>query len=212
MRMACEARPQLAGNGMAVGITAVFIGYLSVWLPGPAAGLQFIGVEMGEWIKFLGVGPIRNLFYLPPITVGAAMALLSATWRNGRWQTWAWRATAVFISLLAFPALEDVTGQFRSEYTPRVWLIGGVVLLVLLASVLSQRQLAARGRSVIYLLTAVVAIVGAFLPTWLYTAVLPIVEQVIGQSLGMGFGVWLTALGHAIIGVVALWQLKRLQL
>ena len=36
--------------------TVILVGYLVVWLPGPAAGLQFIGVELGEWIKFLGVG------------------------------------------------------------------------------------------------------------------------------------------------------------
>jgi hypothetical protein len=68
--------------------TAVFIAYLMVWLPGPAAGLSLLGVEMAEWIKFMGMGPTRNWFYLPPITLGLMLALWTVGWANGRWQTW----------------------------------------------------------------------------------------------------------------------------
>ena len=36
-----------------LGLTAIFIGYLTVWLPNELAGLAFLGVEIGEWVKFL---------------------------------------------------------------------------------------------------------------------------------------------------------------
>ena len=48
-------------NLLLLGFTAVFIGYLSVWLPGPAAGLSFLGVELGEWIKFMGSLLLLNI-------------------------------------------------------------------------------------------------------------------------------------------------------
>jgi len=35
------------------GFTAILLGYLLVWLPHEAAGLSFIGIELGEWVKFL---------------------------------------------------------------------------------------------------------------------------------------------------------------
>ena len=103
-----------------VGFTAVFSAYFLVWLPGPAAGLRFIGLELGEWVKFLGMGSSRNWFYAPPITLGLMLAVLTVSWSNARWQTWAMRGLAAAVSLLAFPAYEDITGQFRHEYMPRV--------------------------------------------------------------------------------------------
>ena len=57
------------------GFTVALAGYFMVWLPQPAAGLSFIGLDIGEWIKFLPqvqsgeAGINRNAFYLPPITL-----------------------------------------------------------------------------------------------------------------------------------------------
>ena len=100
------------------GLTAVFVGYFAVWLPGPAAGLRLIGLELGEWIKFLGVGQSRDLFYAPPILLGLIMVLLTAGWDNRRWQTWLFRLLAIGVSLLAFPAVAAITTEPRSEWLP----------------------------------------------------------------------------------------------
>ena len=80
--------------------TAIFIGYLMVWLPGPSAGLQFLGIEMGEWTKFFGLGAKRNWFYLPPLTLALMLLFFTAGWENGRTQTWLFRGVAVAVSLL----------------------------------------------------------------------------------------------------------------
>ncbi|MFZ0547082.1 MAG: hypothetical protein WAM60_16675, partial [Candidatus Promineifilaceae bacterium] len=63
-----------------VGFTFILAGYLMVWLPQPVVGLSLLGVEMGEWVKFLpqiqaGLLPDRNLFYLPPILLGLMMVV-----------------------------------------------------------------------------------------------------------------------------------------
>ena len=116
---------------LSLGFTAIFIGYLSVWLIGPGAGLSFLGVEMGEWFKFLGLGARRDLFYLPPVTLGLLLAIWTVTWpQQGGfdWRAWAVRALAVLVSLLAFPAIEDISGPVREQYTTRVILIGMVIV------------------------------------------------------------------------------------
>lgn len=191
------------------GLTAVFIGYLSVWLPGPAAGLQLLGVELGEWIKFLGVGAIRDLFYLPPIILGLMLVWLTMGWENGRWQTWLMRGLALLVSLLTFPALEDITGASRSEYLLRVALIGLVGLTVVLAALFGGK-LVAKWAWLPWVLLAVLGIVGAALPLWYYVSqVQPYVAGVLGVPVGVGWGLILYTMGCLGITAVSLWQLKR---
>ena len=36
-----------------LGFTIILLGYFMVWLPNRLAGLSFIGLEIGEWVKFL---------------------------------------------------------------------------------------------------------------------------------------------------------------
>ena len=196
--------------GLVGGITAVFLGYLSIWIPGPAAGLQFMGVEVGEWLKFLGVGPIRNVFYFPPITLGSIIILFSLGWSNKRFQTWIWRLIGCGISLLSFPALEDITGATQGEYFPRIWMIGFVFMLFGLVTLLGFLDKSKVAFSLAYLLIALMGIVGAAYPTWLYNAIRPTVSLVMGNQIGIGFGVWLNGVGHAIVTIVALYKLSKI--
>ena len=192
---------------ISLGLTAVFVGYFSVWLPGPSAGLQFIGLEMGEWIKFLGVDMSRNLFYLPPITLGLLMVLWTAFWSNLRWQTWVLRGLAVLVSLLSFPAWEDFRGPSQIEYMPRIWMIGVVVTAVILTA--AWRQFAPKKTRFAWLLMAMIGVLGAILPFWIYTAVIPAVEQILQMSLGIGLGVILNGVGHLLVTAVSLKKLAQ---
>ncbi len=106
------------------GMTAVLVGYFAVWLPGPAAGLRLIGLELGEWIKFLGVG------------FGAQSVLLAAdpAWSDygsalGRLDQRPMAdvgisGLALLVSLLAFPAVAAITMEPRSEWLVRITAIG----------------------------------------------------------------------------------------
>ncbi|MBE2220352.1 MAG: hypothetical protein IAF02_02370, partial [Anaerolineae bacterium] len=182
----------------------VFIGYLSVWLPGPAAGLQFLGLELGEWIKFLGVGAIRDLFYLPPIILGLMLAVLTMGWENGRWQTWMMRGLALLVSLLAFPAFEDVVGNYRSQYLLRVALIGLVGLTVVLAA-LFGKKLVTKWAWLPWVLLSVLGLVGAALPLWYYLSqVRPYVSGVLGVPVGVGWGLILYTAGCLVITAVSM--------
>ena len=187
------------------GLTAVFIAYFLIWLPGPAVGLQFVGVEIGEWIKFLGVGLGRNWFYLPPITLGLMLALVTLTWPPRRWQNWAMRGLAIAVSLLSFPAIEAIRFEASSEWRLRLLLIGGVALMAVL-TVLAERW--TRPGWLPWLFLAVLGIVGAVFPFWFYGQVRPLVVQAIGLPVGIGPGVWLNGAGHFLVTALAIQRLK----
>jgi hypothetical protein len=191
-----------------LGFTAILVGYFAVWLPGPAAGLQLIGLEIGEWIKFLGVGPRRDLFYLPPITLGLMLALLTVGWSNGRWQTWAMRGLAAAVSLLALPAIQSVTTEPRSEWLLRLALIGLVWLVVLGSGLLSGREQRPTPGWV-WGLMALLGLAGLVLPTWEYLAARPLVSQMLGLPVEIGLGVWLNAGGHLLVGAVSLYNWRQ---
>lgn len=198
--------------GLLAGFTAVFIGYLTVWLPGPSAGLSLIGVEMGEWLKFFGVGARRDIFYLPPITLGLGLALWTMRWDNGRWQTWAMRGLAIAVSLLAFPALADLTGGARQEYLLRVQLIGLVVVVAGLSGVGARWRKTAVFNRLPWLLLFIVGLVGGILPIWYYVGeIRPYISQIIGTSIGIGPGLWLNTLGHFLVALIGLNQLTPTQ-
>ncbi|HEX6383546.1 MAG TPA: hypothetical protein VF177_02645 [Anaerolineae bacterium] len=189
-----------------LGLTTVFVGYLTVWLPGPVAGLQLIGVEVGEWVKFLGVGQSRNLFYLPPITLGLIMAVLTAGWPNDRWQTWAMRALAIAVSLLAFPAVEAIRDEPASEWRLRLQLIGLVVVVALIIGA-GRKQWQTSFAWLPWLLLIFLGVAGALLPVRTYLWVRPVVSLALGLPVGVGLGVWLNGGGHLLVAAVSLWQL-----
>jgi len=189
-----------------VGFTAVLVGYLSVWLVGPGAGLSFLGIELGEWLKFLGLGSRRDIFYLPPVLLGGMLALWTMTWPDQDWRAWALRVLAVLVSLLAFPAIEDITGPVREQYTMRVIWIGIVVLVTLVSGFWRPQGAWLR---LPWLLIAILAAVGLLWPTWLFLDIRPYLAGLFGQPVGTGLGLWLNGLGQGAIVLVCLLELAR---
>jgi len=186
-------------------LTAILVAFFLVWLPHPAAGLSYIGLEMGEQAKFLPqvrsgeVAPDRSLFYLPPITLALMLLLLTTFWSGSRWQTWAARAVAVAVSLLALPGLEALGDPDPSEWLWRLLLIALVVLVAALTPWLSRRPARLRWGA-----AALAALAGAILPTWAYLAVRPLFAALLRQDLGAGPGVWLNLAGHLLALAIAL--------
>jgi hypothetical protein len=187
-----------------VGFTAIFIGYLLVWLPQPVAGLSFIGVEIGEWVKFLPqvrsgeIVPGRDLFYLPPITLGLMMILWTAGWPNRRWQTWVMRALAVLVALLAFPALEAIRFEPAGEWLLRLLLAAFVFVVAMLFPLTGwlPRDAVIRGS---WLVIMLLGLLGLLLPTWVFLAMRPAISELFRGEVGIGAGVWMNAAGHLAV-------------
>lgn len=188
--------------------TAILLGYWLVWLPGPVAGLQLIGLEMGEWVKFLPevrAGQInagRDLFYLPPILLGLLIALITITWPN-QWQTWLVRLLAVAVAWLAFPSLDAIRFEPRSEWLLRLVLVGGVVLVAV-----GSYWLRGKFAAALPLLLTVLALAGAILPTWAYLALRPAIINALARDVGIGPGVWLNGVGFGVAAALFLWQFR----
>lgn len=206
-------RDYLAESLLKLGFTAILLGYLLVWLPQPVVGLSFIGLELGEWVKFLPQvrsGEIiadRNLFYLPPITLSLMMILWTANWPNRRWQTWVMRGLALLVALLAFPAIEAIRDEPADQWLLRIGLIGGIVFVAFLIPLLRRlpsRKLKILSWSGICLL----ALLGLALPIWAYLSFLPAISELIGQKVGIGPGVWLNIGGNLSVVLTALYFLS----
>ncbi len=193
-----------------LGLTAIFIGYLMVWLPGSGAGLSFLGIELGEWVKFMGVGVARNLFYLPPITLALMLVTLTLLWGNGRWQSWAMRGLALLISWQVFPAIEDITGPVRHEYIPRVQWMALVLLAIVVTAVLCWAVKIETRQWLCWLFLIVLGIVGVVQPTRIYLQIQPNVAQLVGMSIGYGWGLILNGAGHLFIAGASGWQLAQM--
>ena len=185
------------------GFTLILLGYFMVWLPGRVAGLSFIGLEMGEWVKFLPqvrngeILPGRNLFYLPPITLAMLMSLTTVCWLPGRWQNWAMRGLAMLVSLLAFPSLDAIRYEPPAEWLLRLLLIGLAGLVAL-----GSRWL--RPGRVWLALWLAIGLTGAILPTWVYGAIRPVASNLFGYPIGFGPGLWLNLIGHLLLVTLTL--------
>lgn len=192
-----------------LGLTLSLVGFFLPWLAHEAAGLSFIGLEMGEQAKFLPqvrsgqIRPARSLFYLPPITVALIIILLTTRWPERRWQTWAARALAGAVSLLAFPAIEAI-GAEPEEWLWRVILIALVAGAAVLAPLLRRLS-----RPSIYALMFLLALAGASLPLWVYSEVRGAFSGLLGAPFGIGAGVWLHLGGHLLIMAMALLTIRQ---
>ncbi len=206
-------RDQLANPLLKLGFPTILLAYFLVWLPQPVVGLSFIGLEMGEWIKFIpgvqagNVSADRNLFYLPPITLGLMLLLWSSNWPNRRWKTWVMRGMAILIALLAFPAIESLLDEPSDQWFLRLIWVSVVVLLALILPVSKwlPGKLIWTGS---WSLIAILALIGLVLPSWVYIAVRPFAADIIGAAVGFGPGFWLNGLGHLFILVAAILNLR----
>lgn len=189
--------------------TFILLGYFLVWLPQPAAGLSFIGLEIAEWVKFIpkvqagNFFPSRNFFYLPPTTLAMMMAMWTAGWSNNSWRTWITRALAVLISLLVFPAFESIQGEPVSQWQIRIFFIFLVGASVVLAAYYS-RENSRLPESVPWSYFLVVGFIGLILPLWSYLAIRPLAEAIIGGHVGIGIGLVLNFIGHLLLVLLSL--------
>jgi hypothetical protein len=189
--------------------TLMLVGYLMVWLPQPVVGLSLIGLEMGEWVKFLpevqaGTLPDRNLFYLPPVLLGLMMAVWTVGWPNGRWQNWIIRGLAVLVSLLAFPAVEAIRFEPSDQWLLRIGLVGLVGVTAVLSGFMArlpQRTLPA--------LLLIFALLSLFLPTWAYLAVRPVIAELLRTEVGFGPGLLLHIVGNLLVVIAVVMLLRR---
>jgi hypothetical protein len=192
-----------------LGFTLILAGYLMVWLPQPVVGLSLLGLEMGEWVKFLpemqtGLLPDRNLFYLPPILLALMMIVWTADLPNGRWQTWALRGLAFSAAFLSFPSIEAIRDEPSDQWLLRLALIGLVGLAAILSGFLKKLP-----SKILTLLLLITAVTNIYLPGWAYLSIRPVIANLLRTDIGMGPGLILHTTGNVFIILAAVYLLAQ---
>ena len=202
--MKSKALPQIF---LKVGFTIVLLGYFLAWLPHRAVGLSFIGLEMGEWTKFLPKvqqGQYladRILFYIPPITLSLMLVFWTIDWPNNHWKTWMMRGIAILISLLASPPIESIRYESTDQWLVRLFLVSVVVLAVLLMP-LAGKLAQDRKEMIKWSTIAVLGLLGSLLPLWTYLSYRPEISSIFGSDFGIGPGLWLNTVGNLMVVAV----------
>jgi hypothetical protein len=132
------------------------------------------------------------------------LVIWTVTWSRQGWRAWLMRGLGVLISLLAFPAIEDISGPVREQYMLRIWLIALVILTALLSAFWHPQN---KLKRLPWILLASLGVIGLLLPSWIYLQVRPLASQIMGVPIGVGVGVLLNGIGHLLVVIVSLMQL-----
>ena len=181
-----------------LGIVAALAGYLGPWVDHPVAGLAILGLDLGEYVKFLtavrsgAVSFWREGFYLPLVAVSLTCSL--SAFRREFGYHWAVRALLLALAVVAALNLLPPAWTPQRMLTPEfqqqaIWL--GACLLAMICSpflALLPRWLTA---AIIGLLSGAALAI----PAWQFAQVLPGIAELYNQPLASGWGVFVLAAG-----------------
>ncbi len=183
-----------------LGALLAFLGYVGPWVDHRVAGLAILGLDLGEYVKFLpevrsgAIGLWREGFYLPLVAVSLALSLCTclppriAAIRGFHWLGW-WllqviAAIVAALNLLppAWTPQRMLTPEFQQQ---------AAALALCLAAVASGPFLAllprlVDGRWLVLLLSLWAAVV----PVQQFLAVLPEIATLYNHPLAPGWGMY----------------------
>ena len=179
-------------------VLAVLAGYLGPWVDHPVAGLAILGLDLGEYVKFLtpvrsgAVSLWREGFYLPLLAASLTGSLMA--FRRELAYPWAVRAlllaAAVVAALNLLPPAWTPQRMLTPEFQQQaLWLalcLGAMLISPFLALV--PRWLAA-------VLVAGLSLAALVLPPWQFFQVLPAIAELYNHPLAPGWGLFVMALG-----------------
>jgi hypothetical protein len=178
------------------------VGFYGPWINHPAAALTLSGVDLGEFVKFLpgvvdsSLRIARQLFYLPPLSVVASVALLIGA-RRLRYP-WPLRllvlGLAVPVSMQLLPPAWSPSSLMSAEFRLQTvavgicWLLlGGFWLLGRLPPWLSGS------------VSAVLSLAATGFSAWQFWVVKPEIDAVYGRPPSVGWGFYLCMTGLAVL-------------
>jgi hypothetical protein len=205
-----------------VGALLAFAGYVGPWVDHRVAGLVILGLDLGEYVKFLpqvraGVTSLwREGFYLQLVAVSLTLSL--CTWRTDlRWPPARGRAGYAsvlvgwtLVALQVIGAIVAALNLLPPAWTPQRMMTPefqqqAAALVLCLAAVAFGPLLALLPRRVTGVLVLLLCLPAAIVPTWQFLTVLPEIAAFYNQSLAPGWGMYVMLLGLALLGLLGGW-------
>lgn len=184
----------------------MLVGYFGPWVNHDAAGLVIMGLDLGEYVKFLPAvraGEVtlwRPGFYLPLVAV-SLMCSLSAFRFEMHYPL---PARAALLAIAAITALNLLppawtpglllTPEFRTHTA---------LMLACLGLMLISPLLALLPMTISYAVVTVVAAAAIWLPISQFLAVLPGISELYRRELSPGWGVYCSATGLVVLALSA---------
>jgi hypothetical protein len=190
-----------------VGASVVLLGYWGPWVDHAAAGLVIIGLDLGEYVKFLpevrsGVIALwREGFYLPLFTV--SLALSFHAFRRELAYHWFIQGGMVGVAMIIGLNMLPPAWSPLVLQTPE-FCLQTVAIGVCLTAALFSPFLALLPRLPIAIICALLAGAAIWLPVSGFLAVLDAIAGLYGHTLTPGWGMFVMALGLVILGGSAL--------
>lgn len=192
-----------------IGALLTLGGFFGPWVNHRVAGLVILGLDLGEYVKFLP--PVRSGelalwregFYLPPVAVSLSLSLV--LFRRELRLHWAARTLLVAVAIVAALNLLPPAWTPQRMLTPEFRIQAAALGLCLLAVAFSP-FLALLPRTVTAASIALLAL-ASLLPLWQFARVLPAIAALYNHPLTPGWGVYVLALGLAVLlaGAYGLW-------
>jgi hypothetical protein len=192
------------------GALLAFWGYVGPWVDHRVAGLAILGLDLGEYVKFLplvrsgGTSLWREGFYLPLVAVSLALSL--CTWRGDlRWrQQW---LDVTIITLQVAGAIVAALNMLPPAWTPQRMLTPEfhqqtAAILLCLAAVAFGPFLALLPRLITGLIVLLLSIAAAAVPVTQFLRVLPEIGTLYNHLLVAGWGVYLMIAGLAMLATL----------
>jgi hypothetical protein len=173
------------------GLALAAVGYWEPWVGHKSAALVIIGLDLGEFVKFLPqvragtIGLQREAFYLPVVALSLILTFLAyrSTTRLGWKAKLILSAIAIAVALAMLPPAWSPASLRAPEFRLLTTLIALCVIVAFcgpLWSLLPSRLLSG--------LMAVLALCAVFIPLWQFYRTLPAIQIAYGHPLALGWG------------------------
>lgn len=178
------------------------VGYFGPWVNHRVAGLVIMGLDLGEYVKFLPEvrsGQItlwREGFYLPLVTVSVAFSLSSFRKRfNYHWLT-----RSVFIAFAIMAALNLLPPAWTPErlVTPE-FRLQTMLMGICLGTVAFSPFLALLPAWTATIIIIVLSVLALWVPLRGFLNVLPLISGLYNHSLQPGWGMFVMAFGLVVL-------------